>query len=123
MTPYDLSTRHALVIGNNVVEVMDVDEYLLSCGWATAQIVPDIDGGTAALANAVHPFDLVVLAAPHATPTGVAMIRSCVDEACPVIVIDGALGTTQPGSVVLLHRPFIDSDLDAAMRSLGLATR
>ena len=122
MTPRDLSARRALVIGRNAVEIMDVDEYLCSHGWAEAHVVADIAAGVEALANAVRPFDLVVLAAPHADPSGVALIRSCVDEACPVIVINGALATTQAGQVVLLNRPFMDSDLETALRSLGLST-
>ena len=118
MSPLDYSALKALIIGNNVIEVMDVDEYLRDLGWCEAHVAADIDAGVAALGNAMRPFDLVVLAAPHANPAGAAFLRLCADEACPVIVINGALATAQAGRVVLVSRPFVDSDLENALRCL-----
>jgi len=120
MNPRDLSQRKALVVGNNAVEVMDIDEYLLGRGWAATVVVDSVLDGIATIERMSRPFDLVVLAAPHTNPVALGLIRLCVDEECPVVVVNGALATAQPGQVVLLTRPFIDSDLDQALSGLGL---
>ena len=121
MNPRDLRPRRALVIGKNAVELMDIDEYLRARDWFAPAIAEDVDSAARLLADSGEPFHLVILAAPHANPRAVSLIRFCVDEACPILVIDGASATAQPGRVVLMARPFIDADLDEALMALGLA--
>lgn len=121
MNPRDISTRQAMIIGRNAVEVMDVNEFLCSQNWSASQIVSDIPAGRYVMRSYRRPFDLVVLSASHANPEGAAFIRSCLDEGCPMIVVNGSLAMTQAGRVVLVTRPFIDTDLIAALSELQLA--
>lgn len=120
MNPRDLRPRRALVIGKNAVELMDIEDFLRARGWFAPIITEDVDNAARLLADTVEAFHLVIVAAPHANPQAVALIRSCVDEACPVLVINGASATAQPGQVVLMTRPFSDADLDEALTALGL---
>ncbi|WP_299695031.1 hypothetical protein [uncultured Tateyamaria sp.] len=99
---------------------MDIDEYLRGHGWSATMIVDGVSQAVRAFERLARPFDLVVLAAPHTDPAALSFIRSCTEEGCPVIVVNGALATAQPGQIVLMTRPFIDSDLDEAMSTLGL---
>ncbi|MEO0390166.1 MAG: hypothetical protein AAF218_04415 [Pseudomonadota bacterium] len=120
MAPRDITAGKALLVGKNSVETLDVDEFLRSCGWVFSDTVADVETAAQLLAEGASRYKLVVLAAAHATPGGDTILRLCAEQGCPVIVINGALSSPQPGCVALLNRPFMDSDLQVAMRSVGL---
>ena len=120
MNPRDISHRTALIIGSHEIEVADVADYLVSNGWQDPVIVTSPDGALALLEARTTPFALVVVMIAGSDPVAATIMRICKDEGCPVVVVDGARATVRAGQAVALSRPFTDTDLDQALRSLGL---
>ncbi|WP_299616259.1 hypothetical protein [uncultured Tateyamaria sp.] len=122
MTPRDLTDKTVLIVGDEMVEVMDISEHLTVSGWAEPVVASSAREAIAVLIDRVTPFSLAVVTVAHANPEVAGIIRTCVDEGCPVIIVNGARATVRKGQVVMLSRPYITSDIDQALVSLGLVT-
>lgn len=123
MNPRDLSHGRALIAGSNSVEVMDVAEHLVAHGWPEPVVVKTPHIAVERLRSRTNPFTLAVLLINQSDPETSAAIDMCEHIGCPVIVINGDGSKKRAGQVVSLSRPFIDTDLDQALRALGLLTR
>ena len=119
MTPRDLSRRAALVVGTNAVEIMDIEEYLTLCGWVSPLIAQSFGEAEHVLESAtVH---LVIMLLPQGHPDAAAFVRTCMNKEVGLIIMNGARTTVLAGQVIMLARPFVDADLDEALKALGLA--
>ncbi len=121
MTPRDLSRRAALVVGTNAVEIMDIEEYLTLCGWVSPAIARSFGEAEHLLDTASGAIHLVIMLLPQAHPDAAAFVRTCMNKEIGLIIMNGARTTVLAGQVIMLARPFVDTDLDDALEALGLA--
>jgi hypothetical protein len=119
MTPRDLSTRAALIAGTNAIENMDVSEYLSLRGWALIQ-AQSVAQALDVIAQTRRTIDLAIVFRSDAGPGVSEFVRTCVSRDIRLIFVNGTRKTLIAGKVVMLDRPFVDHDLDAAFAALGL---
>ncbi|WP_299629304.1 hypothetical protein [uncultured Tateyamaria sp.] len=120
MNSRDSIHRDVLIAGSHTIEVMDMTDHLLSRGWNEPVTVKTAKEAIALLETRGVPFSLTVVMVPTSDPIAMTLVRICSDEGSPVVIVDGAASVQQAGQVVVLARPFIDTDMDQALRSLSL---
>ena len=119
MTALDLSGRKVLIVGTMPVEIMDITDHFTALGWPEPALAVTAHSALQDVSSDEISYSLIVLLLPIIDLDVNAFLGRCREAKCPVIIVNGRERRHDNPQLVTLSRPFLDSDIDGALRDLG----
>ncbi|MEL7090570.1 MAG: hypothetical protein AAFN94_02430 [Pseudomonadota bacterium] len=113
-------TRRALIAGDQLVEVLDLGNYLEISGWTVVHTATDASVAGELLRTVQSPYDVVIVALRQDQPAARTLLNKAVVTGSAVIVINGSGSNLRGPQIAFVSRPYGDRDLDAAFARLAL---
>ena len=114
------NTRRALIAGDQVVEVLDLGNYLEVKGWTMVHTATAAPVAGQMLRRAQRPYDLIIVALRQDKPGAQDLLHSAMVTVSAVVVINGSGSSLRGPQVAFVSRPYGDRDLDMAITRLAL---